>query len=264
VTVHATRPIVEGPVRLSIQEDGAVWHLVLATPKGNILDGAKIEAIRRAFTRVRHEPDVKAVIIEGEGPNFSFGASIDEHMPDRVGRMLPDFHAMFGAMLDAHVVTVAVVRGHCLGGGLELASFCQRVFAAPDAKFAQPEVKLGVFAPVGSLILPERIGRAHAEDLCLTGRTIGVTEAQAMGLVDETAEDPAAAARAWIRKFLLQSSASSLRHAVECLRAPLAERLARDVERAERQYLERLMATRDANEGLRAYTEKRPPQWRNA
>lgn len=264
MSATTVQPVVEGPVRLSILEDGAVWRLLLATPKGNILDAAKIEFLRDTFVRARQARDVKAVIVEGEGPHFSFGASIDEHMPDRVARMLSGFHAVFGAMLAARVVTIAVVRGQCLGGGLELASFCQRVFASPDAKFGQPEIRLGVVAPVASIFLPERIGRAHAEDLCLTGRTIAVDDALAMGLVDEVAADPGVAAADWIRTHLLPLSASSLRYAVECLRAPLAARFAHDIERAERLYLDRLMQTQDAVEGLQAYVAKRPPKWMNA
>lgn len=264
MSAHAVTPVVDGPVRLSILEGGAVWKLTFATPKANILDAAKIAFLRETFAKVAHAPEVKAVILEGEGPHFSFGASIDEHMPDRVARMLSSFHTMFREILASRVVTLAVVRGQCLGGGLELASFCQRVFASPDAKFGQPEIKLGVIAPVGSVYLPERIGRARAEDLCLTGRTVGAPEALAMGLVDELADDPAAAADAWIRAHLVPLSASSLRHAVECARASLAARFAVDIERAERQYLDRLMTTHDALEGLKAYVEKRQPAWRNA
>ena len=264
MSANLVKPVVEGPVRLSILEDGAVWKLSLATPKANILDAAKIEVLRDTFLKLRQEGDVKAVILEGEGPHFSFGASIEEHMPDRVARMLAGFHGVFAAMLAARVVTIAVVRGQCLGGGLELASFCQRVFASPDAKFGQPEIKLGVIAPVASVFLPERIGRANAEDLCLTGRTIAANDALAMGLVDEVALDPSIAASDWIRTHLLPLSASSLRHAVECLRAPLAARFAVDIERAERLYLDRLMRTHDAVEGLQAYVEKRQPNWRNA
>jgi cyclohexa-1,5-dienecarbonyl-CoA hydratase len=264
MTSNTVDPIVEGPVRLTILEQGAVWKLSLATPKGNILDAAKNEILRDTFARLRHEGGVKAVILEGEGPHFSFGASIDEHMPDHVARMLTGFHGVFGAMLAARVVTIAVVRGQCLGGGLELASFCQRLFASPDARFGQPEIKLGVIAPVASVFLPERIGRANAEDLCLTGRTIAAMDALSMRLVDEVALDPGLAASEWIRTHLLPLSASSLRHAVECLRAPLAARFAQDIERAERQYLDRLMRTHDAVEGLQAYVEKRQPKWRNA
>jgi cyclohexa-1,5-dienecarbonyl-CoA hydratase len=159
---------------------------------------------------------------------------------------------------------VAAVRGHCLGGGLELAAFCHRLIAAPDAKFGQPEIALGVFAPVASLLLPQRIGRAAAEDLCLSGRTIGASEALRIGLCDAIADDPDAAALAWARDDLGRHSASSLRHAVRAVRGPFLQTFLRDLADLERAYLEDLMATHDAREGIEAFVAKRPAVWRNA
>jgi cyclohexa-1,5-dienecarbonyl-CoA hydratase len=161
------------------------------------------------------------------------------------------------------VPALAAVRGQCLGGGLELASFCHRVFAAPDARLGQPEIVLGVFAPVASLMLPERIGRANAEDLCLTGRIVDASEAKQMGLVDVVAEEPEKAALEYARTHLLPRSASSLRHAVRALRLPLSRRLEGELARLERLYLEDLMGTQDAAEGIQAFLEKRAPVWRN-
>jgi cyclohexa-1,5-dienecarbonyl-CoA hydratase len=161
------------------------------------------------------------------------------------------------------VPTLAAVRGQCLGGGLELASFCHRIFAAPDAKLGQPEIVLGVFAPVASLVLPERIGRANAEDLCLTGRIVDASEAKEMGLVDVVTEKPEDAALEYARKHFLPRSASSLRYAVRALRLPLSRRLEEELARLERLYLEELMGTEDAVEGIQAFLEKRPPEWRN-
>jgi cyclohexa-1,5-dienecarbonyl-CoA hydratase len=178
--------------------------------------------------------------------------------------MIPGFHRLFDRMLDARIVTLAAVRGQCLGGGLELASFCHRVLAAPDAKLGQPEIVLGVFAPVASVFLAERLGRARAEDLCLTGRTVTAEEALRIGLVDEIADDPGAAALAWARRHLLPRSASSLRQAAWALRAGLAGRFRADLDRVEAQYLGELMATRDAQEGLVAFLEKRSPRWHDA
>jgi cyclohexa-1,5-dienecarbonyl-CoA hydratase len=166
-------------------------------------------------------------------------------------------------MLEVSVPTLAVVRGQCLGGALELASFCSRVVAAPDAKLGQPEIKLGVIAPVASVFLPERVGRAAAEDLCLSGRSVGAEEALAMGLVDELAEDPRAHALAWVREHLEPLSAVSLRIAQRALRCGLGQRFAHEIERVERLYLDDLMATHDAGEGLRSFLEKRKPAWRD-
>jgi cyclohexa-1,5-dienecarbonyl-CoA hydratase len=153
------------------------------------------------------------------------------------------------------------VRGQCLGGGLELAAFCHRVFAAPDATLGQPEVKLGVFAPVASLVLPLRIGQAAADDLLLTGRTVGGEEALALGLVDELAEDPAGAARAWHRARLRPLSAVALAFAARASRHQLDGALGEGLAHLERLYLEELMATRDAREGIEAFLERRSPTW---
>jgi cyclohexa-1,5-dienecarbonyl-CoA hydratase len=253
-----------GGVRVEALEYGAIWRVALATPKANILDGEKMEAIAAAFERAREERGLKAVLIEGEGPHFSFGASVPEHLPGKFEKMIPTFHTMFHRMLDASVPILAAVRGQCLGGGLELASFCHRVFAAPDAKLGQPEIVLGVFAPIASVILPERMGRARAEDVCLSGRILGAEEAHAVGLVDEIADDPSEAALGYARRHFLPRSAASLRLAVRASRVDWTERLRAAVGEAERLYVDELMATEDAVEGLTAFQEKRDPVWKNA
>jgi len=252
-----------GPLAVECLEGGGYWDVELCNSKGNVLDSALIDSLIGVFEEATSAPEVKAVCLRGRGKDFSFGASVREHLPDSVGGMLPRFHRLFRAMDTSSVPTLAVVRGQCLGGGLELASFCHRVFAAPDAKLGQPEIVLGVFAPVASLMLPERIGRANAEDLCLTGRIIGASEAAEMGLVDVVAEKPEEAALEYARKYLLPRSASSLRHAVRALRLPVSRRLEEELARLEGLYLEELMGTEDAVEGIQAFLEKRPPEWRN-
>ena len=251
-------------VRLECLDAGAVWRAVLATPKSNILDMDKTARLREIFLRARDERQLKAIVLDADGPHFSFGASVEEHLPERVEGMLRGFHALFHAMLDASVVTLAAVRGQCLGGGLELASFCTRLFAAPDARLGQPEILLGVFAPVASVALVERVGRGPAEELCLSGRSLTAAEALASGLVDEIAHDPGEAALAWAREQLLPKSASSLRLALRAARAGFAARFRRELAETERLYLEELMATADAREGLRAFLERRQPAWRDA
>jgi cyclohexa-1,5-dienecarbonyl-CoA hydratase len=123
----------ETVVRVETLDDGAIWCARLNTPNANILDRDKVEALASLFDRARRDGSLKAVILEGEGPNFSFGASVQEHLPEHCAGMLSSFHGLFRTMLDASVVTMAAVRGQCLGGGLELAAFCHRVFAAPGA-----------------------------------------------------------------------------------------------------------------------------------
>ncbi len=252
---------VAAPLHVEVLEDGAIWRLTLATPKANILDMAKTRLLTDAFRRARGARGLKAVVIDAEGPHFSFGASVQEHLPEEVAAMLRTFHRLFDAMLEAAVPTLAAVRGQCLGGALELAAFCHRVVAAPDARLGQPEIALGVFPPVASVLLAERVGRGRAEDLCLSGRTIDAAEGHRIGLVDELADDPTAAALAYAREHLLPRSASSLRLAVRAARLGFAQRFRHNLEASERLYLDELMATADAVEGLAAFLDKRPPRW---
>lgn len=249
------------PILVEVLERGAVWHVRLNSPSANILDERMILALTEMFGKAGETPGLSVLCLEGEGRHFSFGASVEEHLPGRVERMLSVFHGMFAAALESSVVLLAAVRGQCLGGGLELASFCHRVFSTPDARLGQPEIRLGVLAPLASLLLRERVGRAAAEDLCLSGRTISGQEAQVMGLVDELHEDPVASALAYAEKALLPHSATSLRHASRALRLASGKRLLSDLRELESLYLEELMHSRDAKEGLAAFLEKRQPVW---
>lgn len=260
---EASLPDAGAKVRVEPVDDGKLWLVWLAAPKGNVLDTEMIEGLGRVFEAARGASDLRALIVQGEGKHFSFGASVEEHRAEAVGDMLPTFHRLFRTMLDAELPVLAAVSGQCLGGGLELAAFCHRVFARPDASLGQPEIVLGVFAPVGSLVLAERMGRPGAEDLCLSGRSVKGEEALGMGLVDALADDPGAAALEYARKHLLPHSASSLRMATRAVRLAFRERFVDQLETLERIYLDELMKTHDANEGINAFIEKRRPNWRN-
>ncbi len=253
----------DSPIRVDDVQPGLV-RLILSVPKGNVLDSRMIEALTRFFVAAKDQTTLKAVVLEGEGAHFSFGASVEEHRRDRVADMLRTFRGLFRSIADAAVPVLAAVRGQCLGGGLELAAYCHRVFASQDATLGQPEIKLGVFAPIASLVLPERVGRGHAEDLLLSGRSWSAAAAHAAGLVDELAEDPSAAAIAHAERHLLPLSGSSLRLAVRAARAEFDGRFFAGLARIEELYVRELMATEDANEGITSFLEKRAPQWRNA
>ncbi len=242
-------------------EHGAVWRVTLATPKANLLDIEMSAQLSSIFDRAREARALKAILIEGRGAHFSYGASVQEHLPGKCEAMLHGFHRLFYQLLELNVVTLAAVRGQCLGAGLELAAFCHRVFASPDARLGQPEIALGVLAPVASVALAERVGRSPAEDLCLSGRSIAAEQALVIGLVDEIAEDPAEAALGYAREFLLPRSASSLRIAARAIRSGYARRFREELAEIERLYLEDLMSTKDAVEGLEAFLEKRDPSW---
>jgi cyclohexa-1,5-dienecarbonyl-CoA hydratase len=248
-------------LKVWLERDGALLRLRLARPKANLIDAEMIDALGAAFSTYEKNPGLLAALIDHEGPHFSFGASVEEHLPERCEQMLKSLHALLGRMLEWPRPILMAVRGQCLGGGLEFAAAGSLIFATPEAQLGQPEIKLGVFAPAASVLLPLRIGQARAEDLLLSGRTISALQAAAWGLVHEVADDPAAQALGWFDKHLAGKSAASLELAMRAAREPFAELARARLDDVETLYLEKLMSTRDANEGLKAFIEKRQPRW---
>ena len=251
----------DGPLKVWLERDGALLRLRLARPKANIIDAAMIAALADAFAAHRDNAGLLAALVDHEGPHFSFGASVEEHLPASCEQMLRTLHALLEAMLDWPRPILMAVQGQCLGGGLEFALAGHLLFAAPGAQFGQPEMKLGVFAPAASVLLPLRIGQARAEDLLYSGRSIDAQSALAWGLVNEVADDPVAAAITYFDKHLAAKSAAALALAVRAAREPFADLARARLGDVEVLYLEKLMLTRDANEGLTAFLEKRTPNW---
>lgn len=246
--------------------DGAVRKIVLNSPKANILEAAMLTEINSALDAFKAERGLKVIVFEGTGKHFSFGASVPEHTKDKAAMMLRTFHAMFFKLVELAVPTMAIVRGQCLGGGMELALFCNVIVADGTAVFGQPEIVLGVFPPPASVMLPRKVGQANADDLALTGRSIGATEAQRIGLVNLLAEEGSDAwnvASAWIEKHILPKSAACLRIANQAVRMDFFRRILEDLPRMEALYLKELMESHDANEGINAFLAKRKPVWRN-
>ncbi len=251
------------PAKAWLEREGALLRLRLARPKANVIDGAMTAALAGALARFAGTADLRAVLLDHDGPNFSFGASVEEHLPDQCKAMLEGFHGLIARLLDCPVPVLVAARGQCLGGGLEVATAGTLLFTAPDTKLGQPEMQLGVFAPAASCLLPARIGQAAAEDLLYSGRVIDAGEARSMGLVQEIAEDPEEAALGYFDRHLAPKSASSLRFATGAARADFAARMKERLRAVEALYLDGLMATRDASEGLEAFLEKRPARWEN-
>jgi cyclohexa-1,5-dienecarbonyl-CoA hydratase len=248
-----------------LDHEDRVLRLTLDAAPGNVLDTEMIGSLRRAVREARDLPALKLLVFTGAGPHFSYGASIEEHRPDRVGELLRAFHGFFLDLVDTDIPALALVRGQCLGGGLELAAACDWVLVEESARLGQPEIRLGVFAPAGSIVLPWRCG-ARAGDLLLTGGTVDAATARQIGLADQTAPSGQGEAvlDAWIRRDILPLSASSLRWARRAARWHLHRQLRHGLPELEALYLERLMATRDAVEGIDAFLEKRPPRWSDA
>jgi cyclohexa-1,5-dienecarbonyl-CoA hydratase len=251
----------EPPLKSWLDRDGALLRLRLARPKANIVDAAMIGALHDAIREHRGRRALRGVLLDAEGPHFSFGASVEEHVAERCGAMLASLHALVLAMLEFPAPILVAVRGQCLGGGLEVALAATRIFATPDAQLGQPEMKLGVFAPAASCLLPYRVGRGAAEDLLLSGRSISGSEARAIGLVDAVADEPEAAALAYFDAQLASKSAAALACAIPAVRAPVIEAVRRRLDDLVHLYVDTLMKTRDANEGIAAFLAKRPPTW---
>ncbi len=241
-----------------LRHDGQMLHLTLNAPKANILDAEMLGGIVAAVDSHAESERLKAIVFEGAGKHFSFGASVEEHRADQAAAMLEKFHGLFRRLAQCAVPTLAVVRGQCLGGGLELVSYCSRIFADEKAMFGQPEIKLAVIAPMASVLLPWRCGGGSALDLCVSGRSIDAAEAYRIRLVNEVGSDPAAACDAYFTQHLEPLSSSSIRFAEVAARVTLMRRIDSDLLTIEKIYLDELMKTHDANEGIDAFLAKRP------
>lgn len=253
-------------LRLEYANDQAVAHITLVNGKGNIIDSGLMQELLQLFTNFRKEKDLKLITFCGEGKHFSFGASVEEHSKTHAAGMLKSFHKVFFEIIDLGIPTMAKVSGQCLGGGMELALICNFIMADETAVFGQPEIMLGVFPPPASVILPMKIGQGRADNLLLTGRTMTAREAYDIGLVTalysnkETMEEES---NKWIANGILPRSASSLRFGVKSARTHFNQLLVSKLPELESIYVQQLMETHDANEGINSFLEKRPAVWEN-
>lgn len=249
------------PAGVAVAFDAANTRAAFTIPR--ILTADVVAALSSALESAGRNPHLKLITIEGAAADFSFGSSIPEHAPDRIAAVLPAMHALIGELLDAPAVTAAVVHGRCLGGGFELALACDLIFAADDAVFGLPEIALGVFPPAAAALLPLRAGAARASRTILTGESRGVEYWRQAGVIELVA--PAASLRAavdaWFETHMAPKSAAALRHAAAASRLLLAESFHRSIPELERLYLDTLMSTHDAAEGVAAFLEKRRPRW---
>lgn len=242
-------------------EARTAW-ITLDRPPLNVLDIAMMESLDAALERALPKSDF--VIFQGAGTKaFCAGADVADHTRERVGKMLSSFHAIFRRLASADCLTIAAVHGYCFGGGMELATFCDFVLAAESAQFGQPEIKLGCYPPVAMVMLPRRIGVQAAADLILTGRQITAAEAYRLGLVTRVVPDDEL--HAGVEGLLGELRALSP-NVLQLTRKTLARLhsgdLLKQLEEAERVYLSELMQTHDAQEGIRAFLEKRKPVWK--
>lgn len=238
-----------------------VATIALDRPPLNVMNIAMMRQIHEAIVSLTDRCDI--LVFRGSGEKgFSAGAEIADHTPDRVGDMLDAFHAIFRELWRSPLITVAAVHGHCLGGGCELATFCDFVLASESATFSQPEIKLGCFPPVAMITFPRLVGMRAALDLILTGRSISANEAYRLGLVTRIVPDGELdAALAALIGDLRSLSSHVLAMARRNLRTSHRFDFEGSLESMEDLYLHGLMKTHDAAEGIRAFMEKRQPVW---
>lgn len=253
-------------IRKDTRHDGGHLRLLLDQPKANVLSIAMMRELRGALADVHDSPHVKLVTLEGAGDHFSYGASVEEHRPGSIAAALGELHGLVRDLLACPAPTAAVVRGRCLGGGFEIALACDLIFADTTATLGAPEITLGVFPPAASALLPPRIGAARAAAALLTGRAAPAEEWAASGLIELIAPPPnlASAVDDWFRTHLAPRSAAALRCAARACRLSLVQEVETTLPRLEQLYLDTLMRTRDAGEGIEAFLEKRQPQWVDA
>lgn len=240
------------------------WDITLNHPPLNILTNHLMEKFIEILKEIDNDNDVKIVVIWGNEKAWSAGADVKEHLPGKFEEMLKVFSDLCEKVMKLPAITIAAVDGLCLGGGCELAAMCDLVIATERARFGQPEVKVGVFPPIGCAIYPSRLGWSNALYLLASGETINAYEANKMGLVFEVVSSAALHSEIDRLSDLFTSlSAEVLRLTkIAALRSlDLSPRLA--IEEALRIYTKDLMSTQDAVEGLQAFLEKRKPIWQN-
>lgn len=244
---------------------GQATEIILKPAPGNILTAKVMQEISACLREQEKIPAKKVIVFAGEGKHFCFGASVAEHLPEKVGEMLPAFHRFIGQILSFPVPTIAKVSGRCLGGGFELALACTFLFADAKALFAVPEIQLGVFPPPACILLPFRGGDALASQMILTGEGMDAAALHARGIVNHVSEEGKLDADVWgfVEKNLLPKSASSLKIATRSSRMMLSVLYEKHIGEIERLYLKDLMSTEDAVRGIQSFLEKRPPTWLN-
>ncbi|HXT23092.1 MAG TPA: enoyl-CoA hydratase-related protein [Thermoanaerobaculia bacterium] len=252
-------------VGIGLHRDGRMATLTLSRPPLNILDLATLQQLERGLGALTRDAGLDLLVVRGGGERaFSAGVAVQDHVGDRIGPVLQAFHGAIRLLRDLDAITVACVRGHCLGGGLELALACDLVVASDDATFGLPEITLGCYPPVAAALLPRWIGRPRALDLILTGRTFDAAEAERLGLL--TRRVPAGeldAACAELTAALEGKSGVAMRLAKRAVRAGEEQPFGPALTEAERVYLEELVKTADMHEGIAAFLGKRKPQWKH-
>ncbi len=248
--------------RIAVETTAPVSRVKFVNPPLNVIDLAMTQALSALLTEIESRSEISVIVFEGEGRAFSAGVDVKAHVPEQVHEMLTSFHALIRAVASSRKITIASVHGACLGGGAELAAVCNMVYTARDASWGFPEIKLACYPPVAAVVLPALVGQKRADELILTGQQISGDQAVAIGLATRSArseELPMMVEETLVQ--LRQLSPAALAYAKKALYTWDAIHFDKGLARAEKIYLEELISTADAREGIMAFLEKRAPKW---
>lgn len=240
-----------------------VAEIVLDNPPMNIMTQEMMKEINSVLDDLIKDDDLHLLTFRAEGKYFSTGADVAEHTKEKCTEMISEFMKLFYQLNKIACPTIAIVHGTALGGGCELATYCDLIIASEKAKFGQPEISVGVFPPVGVVIFPHLIGRNRAFELLLSGDIISATEAEKIGLINKVFPEDNFQERVdeFLSKFTSKSSIV-LKITKKAVDQGLYTDVNHALENAEKIYLQQLMETEDANEGIQAFLEKRSPNWK--
>jgi cyclohexa-1,5-dienecarbonyl-CoA hydratase len=248
--------------RLMVSPQAPITRVIFANPPVNVIDLEMMDELSTLLAELEQRPEIVGLVFAGSDRAFSAGVDISIHTPDQAHAMLEKFHAVIKAIVGSAKITIAVVRGTCLGGGAELAAVCDMVFTADSANWGFPEISIGHFPPVACAMLSGLIGQKHAAELILTGRQISGEDAMRIGLANEALpEDELAEIVDDTCDRLGQLSPAALRIAKKALYSWDAMHFDKGLAKAEKFYVDELIKTEDASEGVRAFLEKRTPKW---
>jgi cyclohexa-1,5-dienecarbonyl-CoA hydratase len=249
--------------RITVEMRAPVARVTLAHSPLNVIDIPMMEEVSAALAEIESRSDISVVVFAGSEKAFSAGVDVAAHTPETIAEMLTKFHALFNALVTSRKVSVAAVRGHCLGGGAELAMVCDLVVTAEDATWGFPEISLGCFPPVAATALAALVGQKRAAELILTGRTFDGREAEGLGLVNYAVRNTQVDGKTGdLIEQLAKLSPVALAVTKKAIYAWDSMHFDKGLARAEKVYLEELMKTEDAREGIAAFLEKRAAVWK--
>ena len=248
-----------------VEKTNNIGKIIFNNGPLNILTIGMMEQINIALEGFLQDESLKAVIFDHNGKAFSAGVDIGDHMGDKAPKMIREFHGIFRKLNKLKCPTIASIKGAALGGGCEIAIFCDMVFTSDKAKFGQPEIKVGVLPPIAVLAFPQIIGNKKAFELIMLGELIDANEAYRLGISNHIV--PIESYEQEFTKFIESFNDLStivLQYTKKAFKKALGFDFEAKLDEIEEFYLKELMSTHDANEGLQAFLEKRPPNWQNS